>query len=300
MTPPRVPTGYRDTRRAGWLQPASPACHRSGSRRSRGLRVGFVDLGRPGRVVRRLMQGVPALVLLLTGQVAGAAAPDYRQLDDVLVRNVRNGYVDYDGIRADPAFGRFVRQLATTTPADLPDRADQLAFYINAYNALAIQGILNGDSPATRLSRAAFFRRRTYEVLGTAVTLDTIEKERLAAFGEPRVHFAIVCASLGCPRLAARAYRPETVEVQLDAAARAFINDPTRNRFDGGRRLALLSQIFEWYEADFTRVAGSVPAYLAGYVRDPGQAAGLAGNDWKLQYIPYDWNLNGTWRANAR
>jgi hypothetical protein len=246
-----------------------------------------------------LLPRVLALLLLATS-AAAAAAPDYRQFDDVLVRNVRNGWVDYDGIAADPAFGRFVRQLATTTAADLPDRSARLAFYINAYNALAIQGILNGDSPATRVGRAVFFRRRTYEVLGQQVTLDTIEKEWLAALEEPRVHFAIVCASLGCPRLASRAWRPETVEVQLDAAARAFINDPTRNRFDGPRSLALLSQIFEWYEADFTRAAGSVPAYLAGYVRDPGVAAGLAAGGFKLQYIPYDWNLNGTWRANAR
>jgi hypothetical protein len=241
-----------------------------------------------------------ALVLAsLLASPAQADAPDYRQWDDILVRNVRNGYVDYDGIRADPAFARFLRQLDTTREADLGDRDAALAFYLNAYNALAIQGILNGDSPETLLSRAAFFKRRTYPVLGAEITLDTIEKERLAALDDPRVHFALVCASLGCPRLSNRAYYPETIDVQLDAAARQFINDPTRNRYDGERRLALLSQIFEWYEEDFSRAAGSVPDYLAGYRSDPDQAAGLAAGDWKLEYIPYDWNLNGTYRAKA-
>jgi hypothetical protein len=240
-----------------------------------------------------------ACVWLLLAAPAQADVPDYRQWDDILVRNVRNGYVDYDGIRADPAFARFLRQLDTTRETDLGDRAERLAFYINAYNALAIQGILNGDSPETLLSRLAFFKRRTYPVLGAEVTLDTIEKERLAALDDPRVHFALVCSSLGCPRLANRAYHPETIDLQLDAAARQFINDPTRNRLDEERKLALLSQIFEWYGDDFTRAGGSVPGYLAGYISDADLAASLAAGGWKLQYIPYDWNLNGTYRAKA-
>lgn len=238
-----------------------------------------------------------ATTLLFTTSATHADPPDYRGWDGVLVRNVRNGFVDYDGIRADPAFARFVTQLGTTTPADLPERADQLAFYINAYNALAIQGVLDGYSPATFMGRRRFFRGRSYTVLGDTVTLDTIEKERLAALAEPRIHFAIVCASLSCPRLASQAYRAATVEVQLDAAARSFINDPTRNRYDPARGLAFLSPIFDWYAGDFARVGGSVPAYLAGYAGDPAVAAGLAEGRLRLGYTPYDWNLNGTYRA---
>lgn len=235
--------------------------------------------------------------LALAPGLARADAPDYRQWDGVLVRNVRNGFVDYDGIRADPAFARFVTQLGTTTPADLPDRSAQVAFYINAYNALAIQGVLNGDSPASLLGRRTFFRGRRYRVLGAELTLDDLEKARLAALAEPRVHFAIVCASLSCPRLASRAYWPATVEVQLDAAARAFVNDPTRNRYDPARGLAFLSAIFDWYADDFAAAGGSVQGYLAGYARDPALAARLAAGQLDVSFVPYDWNLNGTFRA---
>jgi hypothetical protein len=237
---------------------------------------------------------------LLLGLVpAGARAdvPDYRAWDGILVRNVRNGFVDYDGIRADPAFPRFIAELGTATDADLPDRAARLAFYINAYNALAIQGILNGDSPDSLLGRATFFKRRRYQVLGSGLTLDDIEKGRLAPLAEPRVHFAIVCASLGCPRLASRAWWPETIEVQLDAAARGFINDPTRNRYDPTRKLAFLSEIFDWYADDFATIRKPVVAYLAGYVRDPAVAADLAAGRYTVRFTPYDWNLNGTYRA---
>jgi hypothetical protein len=235
--------------------------------------------------------------LALAAGLARADTPDYRQWDGVLVRNVRNGFVDYDGIRADPAFARFVAQLGTTTLAELPDRSARLAFYINAYNALAIQGVLNGDSPASLLGRRTFFRGRRYRVLGEDLTLDDLEKARLAALGEPRVHFAIACASLSCPRLASRAYWPATVEVQLDAAARAFVNDPTRNRYDAARGLAFLSSLFDWYADDFAGAGGSVQGYLAGYVRDPALAARLAAGQLDATYVPYDWNLNGTLRA---
>lgn len=245
---------------------------------------------------RLLLTWLAALAALASG-IATADVPDYRQWDGVLVRNVRNGFVDYDGIKADPAFARFVGELGNATATDLPDRAAKLAFYINAYNALAIQGVLNGDAPDSLLGRLTFFKRRSYRVLGTSLTLDQIEKERLAALGEPRVHFAIVCASLSCPRLASRAFWPTTVEAQLDAAARAFINDATRNRYDPGRKLALLSAIFDWYADDFGRVRSPVAAYLAGYVRDPAIAADLAAGRYTLRYTPYDWNLNGVYRA---
>lgn len=245
------------------------------------------------RAARSLVLVLVACSALAT---ARAALPDYGELDGVLLRNVRNGFVDYDGIRADPAFGRFVTSLGNTEPGDLKDRSSQLAFLINAYNVLAIQGILDGGSPASRLSRRNFFKTREYRVLGQELSLDELEHDQLAALAEPRVHFAIVCASLSCPRLANRAYRPDRLERQLDEAARGFINDGTRNRFDAGRRLAFLSEIFDWYDRDFAREAGSVQRYLARYAAEPQAATLLAADGFKLRYLDYDWNLNGIFR----
>ncbi len=226
-----------------------------------------------------------------------AALPGVDDLDAVLLRNVRNGFVDYDGIRADPAFGRYVTGLASATEADLDAPDTRLAFLINAYNALAIQGILDGYSPASMFGRYNYFKRRKYSVLGGMTTLEALERDRILPLDEPRIHFAIICASISCPRLASQAYLPATLDAQLDEATRSFANDTTRNRFDVERRIAFLSSIFDWYEADFVRSAGSTQKYLARYVSDPATAELLARDGFEVRFVDYDWDLNGVYRG---
>lgn len=237
------------------------------------------------------------LLLCLLSAPATAALPNIDDLDGVLMRNVRNGFVDYDGIRADPAFGRFVTALASTTPADLAKPDTRLAFLVNAYNALAIRGILDGYSPSSRFGRYVYFKRRKYELLGSQTTLEGLEHGQILPLGDPRVHFAIVCASISCPRLASRAFTPAELDAQLESAARSFANDGARNRYDVGRKTAFLSSIFDWYEADFVRAAGSVQKYLARYVSDPAAAALLASDGFEVRYLDYDWELNGVYRG---
>jgi hypothetical protein len=223
---------------------------------------------------------------------ARAAAPDYALLDQVLVENVRNGYVDYDGIAANPRFATFLGQLGT---ADLPDdRNQRIALLVNAYNAFAISGILQGYSPATRFGRSRYFKRLDFRLAGAEVTLDELEHQRLRPLGDPRIHFAIVCASLSCPRLANRAYRAETLDAQLDDAARRFVNDVTRNNFDVAQKTAFLSSIFDWFHEDFERAAGSVPKYVERYVEDPAIRAALREGRLAVRHLDYDWELNGS------
>jgi hypothetical protein len=247
----------------------------------------------------RLRRTVGLLLLALLSCLpftrASGSLPSADDLDGVLLRNVRDGFVDYDGIRADPAFARFVASLGNTDPGDLADRNARLAFLINAYNVLAIQGVLDGYSPTTFFGRRTFFKGREYQVLGQPTTLKDLEDE-LLALGDPRVHFAIVCASLSCPRLHNRAYRPDRIDKQLDEAARRFINDGTRNRFDEARKLAFLSKLFDWYRKDFAREAGSVQQYLARYAADPKVAALLATDGFDTRFLDYDWALNGIFR----
>jgi Protein of unknown function, DUF547 len=223
-----------------------------------------------------------------------AAGPDYVDFDAVLLRTVDRGFVDYAGIAADPAFRRFMVTLEETRPEDAADSRSRGAFLINAYNAFAIQGILDGYSPASWLGRYSFFRRREYQLMGESITLHDLETRQLMPLRDPRIHFAIVCASISCPRLASRAYVPEKLEEQLDAAARAFINDNTRNRYDVQRKIAFVSKIFDWYGADFAGTSGSVQQYIAAYASDPAVAALLAADRFELRFVPYDWELNGT------
>ncbi len=237
------------------------------------------------------------LILCLLGLSATAALPARDDLDAVLLRNVSNGFVDYDGIKADPAFSRYVAGLATAGDASLDDRNARLALLINAYNTFAIQGILDGYSPASMLGRYTFFKRREYSLLGTRTTLEDLEHGQLLPLGEPRLHFAIVCASISCPRLASQAYAPAALDTQLEAAARAFANDGTRNRYDTARQIAFLSRIFDWYEADFVAAAGSTQKYLARYVSDPVVRDILARDGFKVRFVDYDWDLNGVYRG---
>lgn len=237
------------------------------------------------------------IMLCLLSAPATGALPNIDDLDAVLLRNVRNGFVDYDGIRADPAFDRFMAGLASASSTDLATPDTQVAFLINAYNALAIRGILDGYSPASGFGRYVYFKRRKYELLGSTTTLEGLEHGQLLPLAGPRVHFAIVCASISCPRLASHAYTPGELDAQLESAAQSFANDGARNRYDVKRRIAFLSSIFKWYEADFARDAGSVQKYLSRYVSDPATVELLASDGFEVRYLDYDWDLNGVYRG---
>lgn len=258
-----------------------------------------MNAGQTNSRTRRAGWLLAAFAALAAAPARAAAMPDFGLLDEALVQNVRNGYVDYDGIAANPGFALFISQLAE--PVTLPeDRAERLAYYINAYNALAIQGILDGYSPATRFGRYRYFKWREFRLAGKDVTLDQLEHKLIRPMGEARIHFAIVCASLSCPRLSNRAFLPQTLDEQLDRAARGFINDVTRNRFDVAQRTAFVSRIFDWFGADFAAASGSLTAYLARYVADPAVRAALLEGRLEVQYLPYDWELNGRLAAAAQ
>jgi hypothetical protein len=212
----------------------------------------------------------------------------------VLESHVRDGVVDYPAIQADGRLVAYLAQLERVAPQGFATRNQQLAFWINAYNAFAIKGILDHYSPATYLGRYRYFIGRDYRVGGATINLYDLERQVLIKqFQEPLIHFAIVCASASCPKLPPWAYQPNRLDRQLDVSARAFINDPTRNRFDRKQKIASLSKIFDWFERDFSAAAGSVLAYVARYVDDPALAKELAQPGYRVEFLDYDWSLNG-------
>ena len=146
----------------------------------------------------------------------------------------------------------------------------------------------------TLWGRYRYFIGRDYRVGGTTINLYDLEREVLIAqFHEPLIHFAIVCASTSCPKLQPWAYEPEHLDRQLAQVAKAFINDPTRNRFDRTQHVASLSMIFRWFENDFSGAAGSVLSYIARYVDDPELAKEITEPGYRIEYLDYDWRLNG-------
>lgn len=218
----------------------------------------------------------------------------HKIFDELLRTHVSDGVVDYPAIRTDTRFPMYLSQLDRIDPNALTSRNDRLAFWINAYNAFAMKGILDGYSPVTYWGRYRYFIGRNYRVGGEAINLYDLERNLLIPqFHEPRIHFAIVCASLSCPKLQTWAYQPDQLERQLDHVARDFINDPTRNRFDRAQKVASLSMIFKWFDEDFTRAAGSLLTYITRYVNDPELVQDLMRSEYRIEFLEYDWNLNG-------
>jgi len=112
-------------------------------------------------------------------------------------------------------------------------------------------------------------------------------------FREPRIHFAIVCASRSCPTLQSWAYTPDNIDQQLTLSAQQFINDPSRNHFDQRRKIAYLSRIFDWFQEDFINHSGSLLHYVAQFVLDEKVAEDLRTTSYTIKFLEYDWRLNG-------
>ena len=249
--------------------------------------------------------GVAFLLVILAGcsiaprtfQPAYPIASDrvsHRAWDQIVQAHVRDGQVDYPAIQADGTLDGYVHELNRIDPSTLSRRQDQLAFWINAYNAFAVKGIVDHYSPMTLWGRYRYFIGRDYHVGCATINLYDLERQVLIEqFHEPLIHFAIVCASTSCPKLQPWAYQPDQLDRQLDHAARMFINDSTRNRFDRTQKVAALSMIFQWFEQDFADAAGSVLAYIARYVDDSELAKELVQPGYRIEYLDYDWSLNG-------
>ncbi len=248
---------------------------------------------------------VALLVLILAGcsvtprtfHSADPIAPElvsHQTWDQIVQAQVQDGQVDYPGIQASGLLDRYLEELNRIDPTTLHTRQHQLAFWINAYNAFAVKGILDYYSPTTLWGRYRYFVGQDYRVGGVTINLYDLERQVLIEqFHEPLMHFAIVCASISCPKLQPWAYQADQLGRQLDRVARSFINDPTRNRFDRTQKVASLSMIFQWFEKDFAAVAGSVLAYVARYVDDPELAKELTQPGYRIEYLDYDWSLNG-------
>ncbi|WP_420427349.1 DUF547 domain-containing protein [Algiphilus sp.] len=196
-------------------------------------------------------------------------------------------------------------QLAAFDPATLKDAAAAIAFWINAYNFFMVAHILenpeDGEPVEGVKSFGSFinpyrvFQRDLFTVGGATYSLDDIEKgillgEDFAARGwkDARVHFAVNCASVGCPPLRQAIYTAERLDAQLDDNLSRALRTDRHLRVDGDT--LYLSRLFDWYEADFADVAGSVRGYVLRYVDGELRQAVEATSD--IAYIDYDWSLN--------
>jgi Protein of unknown function, DUF547 len=259
---------------------------------------------------RTLLPLLLAMTALFSPPPAHAALdPTHAAWSALLARHVKlldtrgsASRVDYAGFERDRvALGVYLAQLARVTPAELAalPRADQMALLINAYNAATIELILTEYPKHASIKDYGSLFRSAWQkpfvrLLGETLSLDQIEHEHLRGkrgYGEPRVHFAVNCASISCPMLREEAYVGARLDAQLDEQAVRFLSDRTRNRFEPAARRLALSAIFDWYGGDFA--GGDVRAFLARYEAALGASPGaLTRGRVELEFLAYDWRLN--------
>jgi hypothetical protein len=251
-------------------------------------------------VARSPLLAISALALMLAGPARPAAGAGFAHaaLDSVLVRVLRDGRVDYGALLRDHAdLDRYLAALEIAEPDAWP-RGEQIAFWVNAYNARVLEGVLRRPGLKSVLDvrkvlgvpTLGFFRERRVTA-GARRSLDDIEHRILRRrYAEPRVHFVVNCASVSCPVLPGRALTAATLEADLEAATRSFLADTTRNRLDRDGTIRV-SMIFKWYAKDFEANAGSVGEFLRRHWPVGGQPPETL----DLGYLEYDWSLNGTW-----
>jgi hypothetical protein len=177
-------------------------------------------------------------------------------------------------------------------------KGQRMAFLINAYNAFTVEKILTRHPNIKSIwdFGKVFgnpFKDDFFSLLGRKMTLDGIEHETLrkkGAYDEPRVHFAVNCASVGCPMLREEAYVAERLEAQLEEQARRFLSDRSRNRYAGGK--LEVSKIFDWFKEDFEPRERFFAKYAAQLAEDPAAQKSLLEGRASIGFLEYDWTLN--------
>jgi Protein of unknown function, DUF547 len=252
--------------------------------------------------MRRILPAIGALACVLAlPAAAGPKPPDATAFDRILKSYVLDdGSVKYDALKNDfDPLTRYIEAIGAVSPDShpslFPSRADKLTYWLNTYNALVLWVITkeypeNKNRLSTEAGRDQFFMRTELKVGGGIRSLNDIENTIRAQFMEPRIHFAIVCASKSCPWLPRDAFTAEKLEEQLESRTRLFLNQERAIRVDSVNREIGVSQIFGWYKKDFGSSMDTLLAFIGKY--RPADREAFQLGTWKLHFLDYDWGIN--------
>lgn len=273
---------------------------------------------RGSQALRSFLVAMLAMLAFMMAQPARAAIDhDYAALTALLGKHVQwnakgtASSVDYAGFSGDRAeFSKVLAELSSVTQAEFDSfsRDQQLAFLINAYNAFTIELILSKypDLESIKdlggLFTGSPWSKEFFSLLGAKRTLDWIEHEQIRGSGrfkEPRIHFVVNCASIGCPALRPEAVTAASLEATLEDSTRRFFSDRTRNYYDADAKELRVTKLLDWYEDDFTKGdlgVRSVRAFLARYAEqlsdDPAVQEQIRQQQLDYDFTDYDWSLN--------
>lgn len=272
------------------------------------------------------------LLLILGGSPRSSHALDFNHdaWDQILKKNVRGGLVDYAELKANPqALAQYLNALGSVKASEYGswNRNEKIAFWINAYNALTVGAVIENYPIRPTFPASLRFPKNSirqipgvwdklrFKVMGREVTLEEIEHQILRKeFKEPRVHMALVCASIGCPPLREEAFTGERLASQLDDQARLFFASPKKFRLNKdaggasglpGPGIVYLSPIFRWFGDDFKAAYASPEgfgarrgaaekaalSFISRYLGESDRRFLQAGG-YLVEYLDYDWSLN--------
>ena len=254
------------------------------------------------------LSGFLALPLLVTGSVAIACPPPAAHAEGASIelaqaevapwQQILTAYVTDDGgfryealMANEEHLALLDGYLQSIASADLGamERDDKLAFLMNAYNAYTVRSMIELWPVSSVLEEEGFFDGREHDVGGTAMTLNTLENEHIrAAFGEPRIHFLVNCASTGCPWLVDTMITADNLESLLATQTASFVRRTTVLDREAGS--VQVSQIFEWFAGDF-EAGGGVRAFVAAQL-EGDDAAFVADEATSIGFFEYDWSTN--------
>lgn len=208
--------------------------------------------------------------------------------------------VDYKSLRANPkGLNQYLKSISDVKRTDFDQwtREQQLAFLINAYNAWTIHLIVKNYPVKSIKDIGGFFlnpwKQKFFKLFGAESSLDWLEHEKIRPqYKEPRIHFALVCASKGCPGLRKEAFTAENLNENLENSTTQFLKDSSRNRYDPKKKELFLSLIFKWYKEDFIKAKGSVQQFVIPYLFSVQEQAKSDFSKIPIQYLDYDWTLN--------
>lgn len=251
--------------------------------------------------MKKILLIITAMLVIISGQTH---SQQHKLLNSILSKYVKNGFVDYKSLKSDKRLNDYLNQIKNTK-SDRLNLNEKFAFWINAYNAFTLQVICE-NYPIESINELHTGGRIIGHILGKTVwdkefitindkkfSFNDIEHKILRKMNEPRIHFAIVCASISCPALSNEAFEAERINEQLQAQAIEFINDKSRNSFDTKNRKAYLSKIFDWFDEDFGDSEEEVLIYISQFLSD-NIRNDIKNNisKWKISYNEYNWNLN--------
>jgi len=262
----------------------------------------------------RLRVFASGVILLFASTVEAAFDHSHAQWEALTKKHVvwlprgHASQVDYGGFKADrKELKSYLDGLSAVTPSEYDGwkKPEKLAFLINAYNAYTVELILT-EYPNIRSIKelgsliTSPWKKRFFSLLGKPRSLDDVEHGMIrapGAFDEPRIHMAANCASIGCPALRSEAFVAARLDAQLEDSVVRFLSDRSRNRFKPQNGRLEVSKIFDWYGKDFAAKSGSVEAWLAQYADkfadEPRDQQTIRDKKAKLEFLDYDWALNG-------